>query len=52
MQHVWERVEVYTGFKVENLSERDHLEDPDIEGTIILRWVFRKCEVRAWTGST
>jgi len=52
MQHVRERVEVYTGFKVEHLRERDHLEDPDIEGIIILRWVFRKCEVRAWTGST
>jgi hypothetical protein len=26
----------------ENLRERDHLEDPTIDGRIILRWIFRK----------
>jgi hypothetical protein len=25
-----------------NLGERDHLEDPVIDGRIILRWIFRK----------
>jgi hypothetical protein len=25
-----------------NLRERDHLEGPDIDGSIILRWIFRK----------
>jgi hypothetical protein len=24
-----------------NLRERDHLEEPDIDGRIILRWIFR-----------
>jgi len=45
------RVKVYTGFWWGNMRERDHLEDPGIEGRIILRWIFRKWCVRAWTGS-
>jgi len=36
MQRVWGRVEVYTGFRWGNLRERDHLEDPGVDGTIIL----------------
>jgi hypothetical protein len=27
---------------VRNLRERDLLEDPDVDGRIILRWIFRK----------
>jgi hypothetical protein len=27
-----------------------HLEDPDIEGRIILRWILKKWVMRAWTG--
>jgi len=27
---------------VGNLRERDHLEDPSIDGRIILRWIFSK----------
>jgi len=35
------------------MKKRDHLEDPDIDGRIILRWIFRKWDVdRAWTGSS
>jgi hypothetical protein len=42
---------VYTGFSWGNLRERDHFEDPGIDGRIILRWIFRKWYVGAWTGS-
>ena len=42
MQHVYGKGEVNTGFWWGNLRGRDHLENPDVEGRIILRWVFRK----------
>jgi hypothetical protein len=38
------------GFGGGNLRERDHWEDPGIDGRIILRWIFRKCDVGVWTG--
>jgi hypothetical protein len=34
------------GFRWENLRERDNLEDPDVDGRIILRCIFRKWNVR------
>jgi hypothetical protein len=34
--------EVYTGFWWGNLRGRGHLEDPGIDGRIILRWIFRQ----------
>jgi len=45
------RGEVYTGFWWGNLGEREHLEDPGLDGWIILRWIFRKWDVEVWTGS-
>jgi hypothetical protein len=44
-----ERV-AYTGFWWGNLRERDHLEDPGVYRRIILRQIFRKWDVGAWTG--
>ena len=30
-----------------NLREIDHLEDPDVSGRRILRWIFRNLDMRA-----
>jgi hypothetical protein len=35
---------------VGNLRERDHLEDPRVDGSVILSWIFRKWDGRARTG--
>jgi len=42
MWRVWGRGEAYKGFLWGNLRERDHLRDPDVDGRIILKWIFRK----------
>ena len=41
---VWGRGEGCTGFWWGNLRERDHWGDPDADGRIILKWIFRKWE--------
>ena len=52
MKHSWGRVEVYTRFWWGNPKERDDLEDPGVDGKIILRRIFRKLNVGTWSGST
>jgi len=39
------RGEAYRGFWWGNLKERDHLGNPDVDGRIILKWIFRKWDV-------
>jgi len=46
------RGEAYAGFWYRNLREREHLDDPGVDGKIILRWLFRKWDVWVWTGSS
>jgi hypothetical protein len=41
---------VLTGFWWGNLCERDHLEDLDIDGKIILKWKVKNSDGRSWTG--
>jgi hypothetical protein len=40
----------YTGFWWGNLRERDVLGYAGVDGRIILRWIFRKLDLEAWTG--
>jgi hypothetical protein len=39
------RGDVCIGFRRGNLKERDHWEDQEVDGRIIIRWIFRKWDV-------
>jgi hypothetical protein len=41
--------EVLTGFWLGDLREGDHLGDPGVDGSIILKWILKKWG-GAWTG--
>jgi hypothetical protein len=39
---VWGIGEIYTGFWWRNLREGDNLEDPGVDGRIMLKWISEK----------
>jgi hypothetical protein len=53
MWWVWGREKVCTEFWWGSLRESDNWGDPDVDGTIILRWISRKWEGvvgNGWSG--
>ena len=43
-------IKLMVGRVITVLMERDHWGDPDVDGRIILRWIFRKLEGVVGTG--
>jgi len=41
---------VHTGFGWRDLRERDNFGDLDVDERKILKWIFKKWDVTAWTG--
>jgi hypothetical protein len=50
MWHVWGKGEVCAGFWWGNLKERDHLEDLDVDGRMILKLILKKSVSNVWAG--
>jgi hypothetical protein len=41
---------VRVGFWWGDLEKKDHLADLDVDGSIILKWIFKEWGGEAWTG--
>jgi hypothetical protein len=48
--HAWVTWEIHTDFWYANLKGRDHSEDVDLEGRIILEWILGKSDEKVWAG--
>jgi len=42
--------EAHTGFWWADPREGGHLEDPGVDGTIILKWICKEWDGETWTG--
>ena len=52
MKRVWGERRCVCRFWWGNSKEKYDLEIPGVDGKIILRWIFKKWDVGAWTGSS
>jgi hypothetical protein len=50
MWHVWVTGEVHTEFWWGDLGERDQMEDLDVDGRTILKWILKNYNGAALTG--
>jgi hypothetical protein len=50
MRHVWETGKFHSGILSGDIRERDHLEDLDVDGNIILSLIFKNLDTETWTG--
>jgi hypothetical protein len=41
---------VHARFSLGDVKERHHFVDLGVDGKIILRWIFKRCDGDAWTG--
>jgi len=46
MWHAWGRGEVHAWYSWEDLTKRDYLDDLGADGGIILKWIFKKWDVK------
>jgi hypothetical protein len=44
MWHVWIRGVLHTGLSWGNVTEEGHLQDPGVDGRIILKWIFERLD--------
>jgi hypothetical protein len=54
MQHLWEKGDVYNGFWWGLMRKKGHLDNLGVDGSIILKWIFKKSDGEArmdWFGS-
>ena len=50
MWHAWGTGEVRAGVLMPIPERKKHFEDLDVDGNIILKWVFKSWVEEAWTG--
>ena len=48
---MWDSGKVHREFWSRTVRERDHLEDLDVDGRMILKWILKEVEWATWTGS-